>query len=405
MRSLLLSRSSSSLHRLVVSLPLLAGLACDSKAPAPEAKADAVAQKAGDAKADLKTGDAKTGDTKAGDAKTDDAKTGDAKAGEPKPDDAKTGDTKAGDAKAEDATAAGTAQRDGDGAAAGPDSGAGAVEAGALAGEAVDATTLYWADAGNGRATIDMIDVAGPAEGPDPVMTLADAHDHPNGVDAVLPAGVTLPPGFAVGDPWIVMTTEGERRGKAVAFGAMGGASESHFVVALDVEASGLAVRARDWSRPVPRLREAKALELAHGPGKALWKAIRPGVLAAAKGKAKGVLERGRLSAEHVTVVEGSFHGGFTHLVALLLQPKPDAIGDDHVAGLLLADATGRVEAVFPPDMTIDAYEVRYLVDLEGDGQDEVVWKSSYYEGSYSMFMAWDAAGVMKNRTLTGDGA
>jgi hypothetical protein len=46
-----------------------------------------------------------------------------------------------------------------------------------------------------------------------------------------------------------------------------------------------------------------------------------------------------------------------------------------------------------------------YLVDLEGDGQDEVVYDSSYYEGSYSLVMTWDAAGKAVQRTLSGDGA
>ena len=65
----------------------------------------------------------------------------------------------------------------------------------------------------------------------------------------------------------------------------------------------------------------------------------------------------------------------------------------------------GRVEAILAPSMTIDSYSLDLLVDLEGDGQDEVIWQSSYYEGSYSQVMAWDAAGELLSRTLTGDGA
>ncbi len=120
----------------------------------------------------------------------------------------------------------------------------------------------------------------------------------------------------------------------------------------------------------------------------------------------KKALARKPLAAKHVEAIEGRFPGGFTHLVTFTrpLAP-PEEIGMEHVAGMFLADATGRVEVVFPPALTINSDEFLYLVDLEGDGVDEVIYDDTYYEGGYRMLITWTAAGKAEQRTLTGDGA
>jgi hypothetical protein len=329
-----------------------------------------------------------------GEAKTD----ADAKAGA----DAKTGaDAKAGsvaevvaDAKVADAKAGPDATADADAkAVADPD---------AKAKAGVELSALYWAEAVEGKSSIDLIDLG---EGEE-VMALAEAHEHPDGISATLPATAELPAGFAVGDEWVVATATGERHGKAVAFGAMGGASEVHFIVVLDTAAEGLAARAGAWKGPIPTLRDAKPVVMTKGSGKALLGSIEAGILAAADPDAKAALSRKPIAAKHLTAVEGRFPGGFTHLVAMArpLAPEND-IGSEHVAALLLVDATGRVEAIDAPHLSIDRAEVAHLVDLEGDGVDEVIYDSSYYEGSYRLLLTWDAAGKAVRRTLGGDGA
>jgi hypothetical protein len=280
-----------------------------------------------------------------------------------------------------------------------------AVDPKAPAKPGVDPSALYWASTSETvvRSTIDLIDL------PDGemIMALAEAHEHPDGINATLPKTAKLPAGFAVGDEWVVATTVGERRGKAVAFGATGGASEVQFVVVIDAAGTGLAARASAWTGPIPTLRAPKVIDLAKDErGKELFRRLEPAIVAATDPSALAALKGKRLVAEHLTVVEGRFPNGSTYLVSLT-RPVADEeeFDSDHVAGLLLADATGRIEAIAVPGMTFDSYEVHYLVDLEGDGIDEVVYDSSYYEGSYRVLITWDAAGKPVQRTLGGDGA
>ncbi|MCH9679940.1 MAG: hypothetical protein K0V04_00785 [Deltaproteobacteria bacterium] len=271
---------------------------------------------------------------------------------------------------------------------------------------------LYWATGGQqGHAVIDMIDVFDPDnEDNDPVWALAEAHGHPYGIDEHLPEDATLPVGFAKGDAWTVATVEGTSvTGKAVRFGATGGASETHFTVVLDVDASGLVARSGDWKGPVPTLRKAEPVDTTKGAGKALVAAIGPGLAAAAKGRARRIMRRPgfTLGADSIVVVEGRFPRGFTHMV-VVMHEQPGGDEDpsiEHISGMLLADGTGRIEPIAAPEWTIDGYRMLYLVDLDGDAQDELVYESFYYEGSYTLVMRWDEAGAPERRVLEGDGA
>jgi len=264
---------------------------------------------------------------------------------------------------------------------------------------------FFWAHSDEGKTVIDMIDVVDPSSKEDIVMAIADPHGHPDGIEQVLPEDVALPPGFARGNEWVIAGIDGEHRGKAVAFGAFLGAGESHFTVVLDGEFSGLAARAGDFPGPVPRLRKVELLDLKQGDGKALFDAIRPALAKAGPPSVRKAMGRKRIGAKDLQVVEGRFGGGMTHLIAVSVALRPRDISADRVSGLLLADATGRLEIVHPLGLSMDAYELRYLVDLEGDGQDEVIWDSFYYEGRYAILTGWDAAGARIDRTLTGDGA
>lgn len=370
-------------------LLLVCSPACDD-AKSPPQRADAKASADADAKvgAEVKAGaDAKAGADGKVDAKV--AAKVDAKAGA----EAKAGsiagvvaDAKAADAKAADPK---------------PDP---VIEPAAPVKPGVAVSALHWASASGegGRTTIDITDVKD-LEG---LMKLADEHGQPDGIGATFPATAKLPPGFATGDEWVIATTTGEKRGKAVGYGAYGGASEAHFIVVLDTPATGLTAKASDWVGPIPSLRETRPIDMATGPGKALFGRIKAPMAKAAEPAARAALGRKPIKAEHVSVIEGRFPNGFTHLVALTRPLAPaEEIGSDHVGGLLLADATGRVEAIVPPTMTINSDSFLFLVDLEGDGIDEVIYDDSYYEGSYTLLLTWTAAGKAEHRSLTGDGA
>lgn len=331
------------------------------------------------------------------DARATDARTGaDVKAPEVQPADVKhITDTKALDVTAADAT---PAEADADAAVA--------VAALAPPGAVTDASVFYWAEAAKGaaRTSIDVTDTPG-----EEVAKLVKANEEAGGVEGTLPPTAKLPPGFAIGDRWAVATTAGAKRGKAVAFAAEIGASESHFTVMIDTVADGLAARSGDWPGPIPTLSAARRVDTSNGPGLELALQIKAPIVATAEPAARRALGRKPIAPRHLAVFAGRFPRGFTHLVALVrpLAREEDVGTDatDHVGGLLLADATGKVETVIPTKMTIDSAEVLYLVDLEGDGIDEVIYDSTYYEGSYRMLLTWDAASKPVLRTLGGDGA
>ncbi len=265
---------------------------------------------------------------------------------------------------------------------------------------------LYWAEVARDapRTLIDVNDASGEA-----LTKLVAESETAERIENTLPSNAELPPGFAVGDPWAVATTTGAKHGKAVAFNAYGGSMEHHFIVMIDTIADGLAARSGTWPGPVPTLSAARRVDTSNSPGLELVERITAPIVATAKPSARRALGRKPMASKHLAVIEGRFPRGFTYLVALV-RPlvREQDFGNDatrHVGGLLLADATGKVEAIIPPELTIDITEVLYLVDLEGDGIDEVVYDSTYYEGGYRMLMTWDAAGKPVLHTLGGDGA
>lgn len=349
--------------------------------------------------AEVKPADVKTGaDAKAAGAGAPDVKAVDATAPDIKPPEVPPAEVKPiADAKTPDATPPEAA----------PPAPAVEPAVAADAKPAPDAVTpgqgFYWATVAKGtkKTSIDVIDTSG-----EEVAALEQASEGGDGIERALSATAKLPAGFALGDPWAVATTAGAKRGKATAFGAYTGASEAHFIVVIDVAAEGLAARPGTWPGKVPKLIKAKRVDTSSGPGLQLVEAILAPIAAAAEPPARRALGRKPLAAKHLTVFEGRFPGGFTHLVALVRPlARKDDVGADHVGGLLLADATGKVQSVVRPKLTIDSAEVLYLLDLEDDGIDEVIYDSSYYEGSYRYLLSWDAARKPILRTLAGDGA
>lgn len=53
---------------------------------------------------------------------------------------------------------------------------------------------------------------------------------------------------------------------------------------------------------------------------------------------------------------------------------------------------------------TTDSYELRFLIDLDGDHIDEAIYDSRHYEGRYVTLLGWSRDGGAIRRTLTGDG-
>ncbi len=75
------------------------------------------------------------------------------------------------------------------------------------------------------------------------------------------------------------------------------------------------------------------------------------------------------------------------------------------LSAMFFTDRSGRIRSmVVRPGVGIEHYHPRYSVDLEGDGVDEIVFDSEYYEGSYRLLLRHGDKGF-ETFTLTGDGA
>jgi hypothetical protein len=86
--------------------------------------------------------------------------------------------------------------------------------------------------------------------------------------------------------------------------------------------------------------------------------------------------------AEHIRIVRGKFGGGETLLVTYAVPRSAD--GEDmeqgYFAGLFLTDDSGASVARVEGAPSFEAVNVSALVDLEGDGVDEVRFWVSYHE-------------------------
>jgi hypothetical protein len=113
------------------------------------------------------------------------------------------------------------------------------------------------------------------------------------------------------------------------------------------------------------------------------------------------------LSPNDVTVVAGRFPQPHAYVVSVCATPPRTDEGDDlsTLSALLLADGQGNISASLDDvGVRLDAFTLRHLVDVDGDGVDEVHYGSQYYEGGYEHVVVWDG-NTPAVLTIAGDGA
>lgn len=270
---------------------------------------------------------------------------------------------------------------------------------------AAELPDVYWAELGPTRSLVDIIDL--PAAEGEAVGALVEQHGtFFEGPYGPVPADdPRVPSRFRVGQTLAVVTERGVVELKIVGFGAAGGASESHFFVVLEGLPSHAGLRGLVL-RPEHAAATAKLTPAVRGRG--------PGAVPRARvARARRSLlrtlrpfDRLRLGPElarsHAAAIRGRFPGGAALLVAL--GPRSNDF-DERATTLLLADARGElVRTLQPVERTLEQYRPLYTVDVDGDGIDEVVLESSYYEGAYLHLLHF-SDGEIEVITLTGDGA
>ena len=214
-----------------------------------------------------------------------------------------------------------------------------------------------------------------------------------------------IPAGFAVGDPWTLITPKGAEHRTAKGFRAvlMEGSDTMHFYVRL-----GKAPKGTD--KPAVALRGHLPTETKLAvPTPVTPISLGPDLLDklssayAEKNEeplVREIMEKRPIEQKDVKLYPGRFPGNRTH--AAFLFADVDGDDDPPLSAFLFAKSDGTAETFVIPDV-LGTVELLGMLDVDGDGRDEVFYEDAYHEGWYLMMMQWDGE-TPRSRTLTGDG-
>jgi hypothetical protein len=236
---------------------------------------------------------------------------------------------------------------------------------------------------------------------------MAAAHTDEDGSfeHADLPKGhIAIPKGWKVGDTWTLLTRDGTLTRKVKGFSATfpSGSGTYHFNVELGAAAKSakgpaIAIRGTGMT-PTLAKPEVLAVDVLGEGALAKIAAALPRKLESWQ---RATLRKHPLQAKHVEVLAGRFPGGRTH--AIFVRIEADAGSDDgDISELLFAHDDGSIEqhSISPVAGTFTPFAI---IDLDGDGLDEIVYEDAYHEGWYFQLLWWKGD-KPKVRTLTGDG-
>jgi hypothetical protein len=263
--------------------------------------------------------------------------------------------------------------------------------------------TVYGAlvDPNEGQWVVDVIDFE-PAEDSALVQAINAAEDR---MIAELPAGhVGIPKGWAKGDSWTLVTRAGTVTLNAASIGV--GISDGSGVMHLDVRLGHAAKGAKGPALALRGKAGASAPKLVAPTPVAitlLGDDVLPRLAAALRTKIEpaqaGTLRQHALAEKHVRAFVGRFPGGRTHAIFVTVRGTGD---DPTVSQLLFARDDGTIEP-YVVAQVFGELEPFAIIDLDGDGLDEIAYEDAYHEGWYFELVHWKQ-GRPHSRTLTGDG-
>jgi hypothetical protein len=221
------------------------------------------------------------------------------------------------------------------------------------------------------------------------------------------PGGPWLPRGWKVGDAWTLVTRSGVIRRDVARYGIEQGAGEIHVRVELARAKSrsrtpALAIRGTDvpddlvFDKPAPR--DATAL------GDDGIERVRSTVVSAMRNRdMKKLFERARIDAKHVQIYDARLPAPLKSVV--FLDAPSRAWGEPaRASAMLFLAEDGTLRHFSTPDVEGGTMKARAILDVDGNGVDEIFYEDAYYEGAYEM-LVWFDGDEPKERTLTGDGA
>lgn len=215
-----------------------------------------------------------------------------------------------------------------------------------------------------------------------------------------------IPAGFAVGDAWTLVTASGAEHRTTTGFDAiiMGGSGELHFYVKLGKSPEGTerpAIAFRGHLPTTTRL-EVPKVQTPSVVGPDVLASVVSAIRAALEPDMRDILDKDPVEQAEVALHAGHFPGKRTH-VAFVKSGKEDS-EIPPIEALTFIGEGGKVEVVVPADPSLFGYVTLLgLLDVDGDGFDEVFFEDGYHEGWYVTMLQW-AGEAPVLRQLTGDG-
>jgi hypothetical protein len=221
------------------------------------------------------------------------------------------------------------------------------------------------------------------------------------------PGGVGLPRAWKIGDTWTLVTTKGVTRRKVSRFSVSQGPGEIHTRVELSRDQArladvALAVRGTRASADLvfdkPASRDGTAL--GEGGLERLRAAIDDGI---SDDVARKLFARARITEGSVAIYDARLPHPWTSVV--FVDAPSRAWGEPaRASALLLLAKDGTLRHELLPHIEAGQLRARAILDVDGNGIDEVFYADSYSEGEYEM-MLWFDRDRPRRRILTGDGA
>lgn len=221
-----------------------------------------------------------------------------------------------------------------------------------------------------------------------------------------------LPAGFGVGDPWTLVTRKGAEHRTAESFAAqlMGGSGKLHLYVRLGavtgkLKGPALALRGHlplttTLAVPEPLAKSAIDSGLRKRIDKALAKPVAR-ELKEEPDEFRRLVQAIPIRAKDVKAYPGRFPGDRTHVVFLQTGPAAEDNGTA-ISAVLLMKADGTVEHHRLAGVW-GSVSLLGLLDVDGDGLDEVFYEDAYHEGWSLEMLHWEGD-EPRSRTLSGDG-
>lgn len=271
---------------------------------------------------------------------------------------------------------------------------------------------VYWADIQKGTPVLDIVTMSD--EQRDRVGELAQTitlkDEFGPSDDICIPQTEPVPDEMLPrGTKVSLLTPDGPTTHEVTGHCAGYGAGENHWFVFLTpkskVEAGSMLAGREGSFPPDARLNAVAEADLSLPKNQALIQTLRPHLCVdPIPDMAQKLCQNLTFTPQTTQVVRGNFGAGMTALVAFRWSVEAEFNIELYSALFAVNEETGTVLPLVDPEQGIYYHWVDFIGDIDGDGTDESVISSAYYEGHYYLLLDWNGD-EPDFQTITGDGA